>query len=253
MSKQLFLAAALAATVAATAQDTTQKTLDEVVVTANKFPNKTSLTGKVITVITQQDLERAGARDLAQVLTEQGGVYLNGAFSNPGKDKSVYLRGAKVDHTLITIDGVPVYDASGIGSNFDVRLIPIESVQRIEILRGSQSTLYGSDAIAGVINIITKKAGGWANASYGSFNTVRAGAGVHGVLKKFDYNISYDHFKTDGISEAEQPASSSAIYDKDGFTQNGVQVNLGIQAAKSVRIQPYLRFAKFSGGLDQQA
>src|SRR5215217_8490643 len=235
MSKLFFLAAILAATVAATAQDTTHKTLDEVVVTANKFPNKTSLTGKVVTVITQQDLERAGARDLSQLLTEQGGVYLTGAFSNPGKDKSVYLRGAKVDHTLITIDGVPVYDASGIGSNFDVRLIPIESVQRIEILRGSQSTLYGSDAIAGVINIITKKGstkpmGGWANASYGSFNTVRAAAGVHGVLKKLDYNISYDHFKTDGISEAEQPATSSAVYDKDGFIQNGVQANLGIQA-----------------------
>jgi vitamin B12 transporter len=125
MSKRIVLAASLFLSMAATAQDTTGKFLQDVVVTANKFPNKTSLTGKVVIVITQQDLARAGSRDLSQVLTEQGGVYLNGAFSNPGKDKSVYLRGAKVDHTLITIDGVPVYDASGIGSNFDIRLIPL--------------------------------------------------------------------------------------------------------------------------------
>lgn len=257
MSKQFFLAAALAAALSATAQDTAHKRLDEVLVTASKFPNKTALTGKVVTVITQQDLERAGARDLSQIITEQGGVYLNGAFSNGGKDKSVFLRGAKVEHTLITIDGVPVYDASGIGSNFDIRLIPIESVQRIEILRGSQSTLYGSDAIAGVINIITKKSGtkpigASGSVSYGSFNTVRAAAGVHGVLKKLDYNIGYNHFNTDGISEAQKPDTVAAAYDKDGFTQNGVQASLGIQAAKGVRIQPYLRYTKNGGGYDQQ-
>src|SRR5678809_1654753 len=79
--------------------------------------------------------------------------------SNAGKDKSLYLRGARVDHTLIAIDGVPVYDASGIGNNFDIRNLSVNQIERIEILKGSQSTLYGSDAIAGVINIITKKAG----------------------------------------------------------------------------------------------
>jgi vitamin B12 transporter len=258
MSKQFFLFAFALLSLSATAQDTAAKTLDEVVITANKFENKTALTGKVVTVITRQDLERAGSKDLSQLLTEQGGVYLNGAFSNPGKDKSVYLRGAKVDHTLIAIDGVPVYDASGIGSNFDLRLIPIESVERVEILRGSQSTLYGSDAIAGVINIITKKGGGKpvgasGSVSYGSFNTLRTAATLHGVLKKLDYNIGANHFKTDGISEAEQPTIASSIYDQDGFTQNGLQAGIGIQATKSIRIQPYIRYSKISGDLDQQA
>ena len=257
MSKNIFFATVLLASLAATAQDTTQKSLDEVVVTANKFSNKTSATGKVVTVITQQDLLRAGSKDLAQVLTEQGGMYLNGAFSNPGKDKSVYLRGAKVDHTLITIDGVPVYDASGIGSNFDIRLIPVESIERIEILRGSQSTLYGSDAIAGVVNIITKKGGvkpvgGSALVSYGSYNTLRAAADVHGLLKKLDYNIGADYFKTGGISEA-QGLPSDYVYDRDGFTQKGAQASVGIQASAKVRMQPYVRYSKIGGDLDQQA
>lgn len=257
MSKQIFFLLPLFVSLSATAQDTTKKNLEEVVVTATKFPAKTASTGKVVTVITQQDIARAGSKDLAQLLTEQGGVYLNGALSNPGKDKSVYLRGAKVDHTLIAIDGVPVYDASGIGSAFDIRLIPIESIERIEILRGSQSTLYGSDAIAGVINIITKRggvhpSGGSGSISYGSFNTLRASADIHGVLKKLDYNIGYNYFKTDGISEAEQPASSATVFERDGFTQKGLQASVGIQASKAFRVQPYIRYSQIGGDLDQQ-
>jgi vitamin B12 transporter len=134
MKKNFFAAAVLFISIAAQAQDST-KTLNEVVVAANKFPTKTSLTGKVVTVITREQLERSGGKDLAQVLTEQTGIFINGANSNAGKDKGVYLRGAKVDHTLITIDGVPVYDPSGIGSNFDIRLLSVDQIERIEILK----------------------------------------------------------------------------------------------------------------------
>jgi vitamin B12 transporter len=236
------------------AQDSTTQ-LNEVVVTANKYPNKTSLTGKVVTIINRQEIERAGSRNLSQLLTEQGGIYINGAASNPGKDKSVYVRGGRVEHTLITIDGVPVYDASGIGSNFDIRNIPIDAVERIEILKGSQGTLYGSDAIAGVINIITRKGGstpfsGYGTLNYGSFNTLRANAGVNGKQDKIDYNVGYTFYRTDGISEAEQPDDSPVAFDKDGYQQNSAQATLGIQVAPSLRIQPYLRYAHSEGDLD---
>jgi vitamin B12 transporter len=80
--------------------DTTS--LNEVVVTANKFPIKTALTGKVVHIINRQDIERSGGRDLAQVLNEQGGIYINGANSSPGKDKSIYSTrwpgGAHINH-----------------------------------------------------------------------------------------------------------------------------------------------------------
>jgi len=236
-------------------QDSTVKSLDEVVITANKYPNKTSLTGKVITVITKEQLEHSGGKDLSQILTEQAGLYIGGANSNPGKDKSIYLRGARIDHTLITIDGVPVYDPSGIGGNFDIRNLSLASVERIEILKGSQSTLYGSDAIAGVINIITKKAGlnpvsGTGVLSYGSFNSIRGSAGVNGKKNKLDYNVNYSLHTTDGINEAAGNASNA---DKDGYTQQNLTASLGVQATKNVRIQPYLRFTKINGDLDQGA
>ena len=251
--KFLIVAAVFIGSQLSAQQDTSL--LDEVVITANKYPNKTSLTGKVVTIITREQLERSGGKDLSQLLTEQAGVYIGGANSNAGKDKSLYLRGARVDHTLIMIDGVPVYDPSGIGSNFDIRNLSIDQIERIEILKGSQSTLYGSDAIAGVINIITRKVGAksfGANglASYGSNNSIRANAGINGKTGVVDYNLAYSFFDTKGINEA---ISNTGNEDKDGFQQNSLQAGFGLQASKDVRIQPYFRYNKIEGDIDQGA
>lgn len=248
--KFLIVAAAFIGSQLSAQQDTSL--LDEVVITANKYPNKTSLTGKVVTIITKEQLERSGGKDLSQILTEQAGVYIGGANSNAGKDKSLYLRGAKVEHTLITIDGVPVYDPSGIGSNFDIRNLSIDQIERIEILKGSQSTLYGSDAIAGVINIITRKVGvksfsGNGLLSYGSNNSLRANAGINGKTGIVDYNLAYSLFDTKGINETISPAPA----DKDAYQQNSLQAGIGIQAGKNIRIQPYFRYNKIDGDIDQ--
>lgn len=250
-----FIGSQLTAQLVSTSRGQDTSLLDEVVITANKYPNKTSLTGKVVTIITKQQLEQSGGKDLSQILNEQAGVYIGGANSNAGKDKSLYLRGAGVVHTLITINGVPVYDPSGIGSNFDIRNIAIDNIERIEILKGSQSTLYGSDAIAGVINIITKKTG--VNPfgvngllSYGSNSTVRGNAGFHGKNGIVDYNAGYSFYDTRGINEA---ISNSANADKDGFRQNSMQAGLGLQVRKNVHLQPYVRFNKIEGDIDQGA
>lgn len=237
-------------------QDTT--TLNEVTVSANKYPTRTYRTGKVIILINRTELEKAGGKDLAQVLNEQGGIYLNGANSNPGKDKSVFVRGGRVEHTLITIDGVPVYDASGIGSNFDIRQIPIDQVERVEVLKGSQSTLYGSDAIAGVIHIITRKGSAKplsvnAMLSGGSYHTIRSQAAVSGKYKKTDYHIGHTFFDTKGISEAAVPANANDVYDRDGYRQNAFHANLGFQFRSNWRLLPTLRFSTIAGDLDQEA
>src|SRR5690242_16193195 len=207
-----------------------EKILDPVVLTSTRFPTKSSMTGKVITVITKEQLERSGGKDLSQLLTEQAGIYIAGANSSAGKDKSIFLRGAKPENLLITIDGVPVYDPSGIASNFDIRNLSIQTIERIEILRGSQSTLYGSDAVAGVINIITKKrpnkpVAGNAMLSYGSNETFKGSAAINGLKGNFDYNIIYAVHDTKGINEAIN-SNNAPLTDKDGFTQHSIQVDL---------------------------
>lgn len=229
-------------------------TLREVVVTATKFPKNVSETGKVLTIIDEEQLSRSAGKDLAQLLNEQVGLVINGANSNPAKDKSVFLRGAAGKYTLILIDGVPVNDPSGIDGAFDLRLLSIDQVERIEILKGSQSTLYGTDAMAGVINIITKKKGdkpftGTGTVSYGSFNTFRANAGVSGSMDKLDYQVGYTRLQTNGISEAKEP-NDNADFDKDGFDQNALQINVGIKPSEKFSVRPFLRLNDFNGGYD---
>lgn len=256
MRKFFFVAALLTGSQLQAQTDTAS--LENVTVTANKYSTKTTETGKVVITISRQQIEKAGSRDLAQVITELGGVFINGYTNNAGKDKSIYIRGGKVDYTLITIDGIPVYDASGIGSNFDIRNLPVDNVERVEILKGSQSTLYGSDAIAGVINIITRRGGNKpfsinGVAHYGSYNTRRGNVGINGAAKNFDYNIGYSHFSTKGFSEAQQPYNASTKFERNGYHQNAVQAGFGVQAAKGFRIQPYIRYSKNTGSLDNGA
>ncbi len=257
MKKHFFVVAAVIFSSTLKAQDSTATSLDEVVLTANKYPNKTSLTGKVVTIITREQLERSGGKDLSQLLTEQSGIFISGANSNAGKDKSVYLRGARVEYTLITIDGIPVYDPSGIGSNFDIRNIPLANIERIEILKGSQSTLYGSDAIAGVINIITRKntikpISGNALLSYGSNENLRTNAGINGKSGIVDYNAALSFQNTKGINEAVNKNNVTEV-DKDGFRQTGIQIGMGIRPSDKVYIQPFFRYSNLNGDIDQGA
>jgi vitamin B12 transporter len=240
------------------AQDSTKtKQLDEVVVTATKYPVKLSETGKVVTVVTHEQIEKSHGKSLAQILTEQTGILVNGANSSPGKDKSIFIRGASNKYTLILLDGVPVNDPAGFGGAFDLRLFPVDQIDHIEILKGSQSTLYGSDAIAGVINIISRKPGkkpiGFnGGATYGSFNSFNGNAGINGHTNIVDYNVNYNYEHTDGISDA-LDTTNKAGFDRDGYTRHSIQSNLTIRAGKNLKISPYYRYSLYDGGFDADA
>lgn len=239
-------------------QDSLRTTqLPEVVITASKFAKSKRETGKVITVINADQLNLAAGKDLAQVLNEQVGLVINGANSNAGKDKSVYLRGAKSEYTLILVDGIPLTDPSSVsGGAYDLRLLSLDQVERIEIMKGSQSTLYGSDAVAGVINIITKTEsekpiGANARIGYGTYNTFQAAAGLAGYVKDINYRIGYSRFSTDGLSEAKETGAGS--FDKDGSSQDGLTANFNIEAVKNLSIRPFIRYTRFTGQYDAGA
>ena len=204
MSKKLTLlsTALLTATALLAQQDTlTIKSLDEVIVTANKVAQKQSQTGKVVTVIGKEELQHSAGKSVGQVLNEQAGVWVNGAMQTLGSVQTVFMRGANSGRTLILMDGIPVNDPSQITGDYDLNLFSITDVERIEICKGAQSTLYGSDAVAGVINIITikkdvnKPVNVKATVAYGNQNTIKGNVQVYGKTGKLTYTTRYAKLK----------------------------------------------------------
>jgi len=239
----------------ANAQDSVK--LKDVVILATKNDQKQSQTGKVVTIISRETLERSHGKSLPDLISEQAGIIVAGATGNPGLNKSIFFRGAGSAYAVILIDGIVQNDPSGNGGAFDLRLFSIDQVDHIEILRGGQSTLYGSDAVAGVINIITKKGGPKGNtisgvATAGSYETYKGTIGVNGAVEGFNYNINYTHAKTDGISEAANPVGNTAVFDKDGFKTDGVNANFGIKLDPNFTVNPFIRYFygnyKYDGG-----
>ncbi|MBV7533462.1 TonB-dependent siderophore receptor [Chitinophaga sp. sic0106] len=246
----------LAAAIPAMAQDSSRIShLSGVTVTATKGPQKASETGKVVTILSREYLDRNSGKSVAAILNEQAGLIVNGANNTAGTVPDVYMRGASSGNTLIMIDGQPVSDATSIPNSFDLNFIPAELVERIEILRGSQSTLYGSNAVAGVINVITrkgsgKKMGATAGLGYGSYNDKQAHASIHGQVNKLSYLAGYRYEKTDGMSDAYDP-TGKANFDKDGFRQHAVFAKLGLDVGKRWNLQYLFNFNDYHHALDE--
>ena len=254
MKKKIFIAAAVIFSSQLYAQDSTKKTLDEVVVTVTKTPIKQSQTGKIVAVIDQATLQRNQGKTLSEILNYQAGLYVNGANNNLGTNQEMYMRGAASGNTLILLDGIPVNDPSLINNSFDLNNINPSQIERIEILKGAQSTLWGSDAVAGVINIITKKSGAGkitpsASIAYGSYNTFKGSVGINGKLNQFTYNLNYNHTHTKGFSSAYDSTGSKG-FDKDGFKQNNFQANLGYHFSPKFSITGITSYGKYNTDLD---
>ena len=160
MKKRIFVVAAVIICNQLQAQqDSTGLLLDEVVLTTHKYPKKQSETGKVIHVISRQAIEKSGGKTLGELLNAIPGTTIIGANNNMGTNQTISIRGASAGNVLVLLDGIPMNDPSVISNYFDLNFIQLDQVERIEILKGGQSTLYGSDAVAGVVNIIMKKSG----------------------------------------------------------------------------------------------
>ena len=189
-------------TTAQPADDSTDSSLQEVVVVANRTPVPLSKVGDSVTVLTDQDIEQSQAVAVADLLQQTPGITManNGGMGEP---TSVYVRGAESDQTVVVIDGVKMTDPSLPGGGFDFQDLLIGDVSRIEILRGAQSTLYGSDAIGGVIDIVTadptQKSAGSVSLEGGSHGTGDGSVNVGGVSDSLMWRAAGSYYGTSGI------------------------------------------------------
>jgi vitamin B12 transporter len=231
------------------------RVLDEVVVTANKTEQKQSTTGKVITVISKAQIEKSSGKTVAQLLNEQAGITINGALSNAGAVQTVFMRGAGAGRTLILMDGIPVNDPSQISNDFDLNFFSINDVERIEICKGAQSTLYGSDAIAGVINIITTKANiskpvnVKATVTGGSFGTLKTNLQFYGKAGKFTYTTRYAHLQSNGFSAA-YDSTGAKNFDNDSYNGNTANAALQYQLSTALQLKAFTQHSTYTAGID---
>jgi vitamin B12 transporter len=175
----------------------------EVTVTANRSPTAIQRTGSAVTVISGEELRKYNPSNVTDALRQVPGVSISSS-GGPSQTSTVLLRGSPSRHTLVLVDGVRVNDPSAPESEFDFSsLVPAE-IERIEVLRGPQSALYGSDAIGGVINIVTRKGRGGPRASLsiegGSYGTKAFTAGVSGGNQTLSYALSLTGAQSAGYS-----------------------------------------------------
>ncbi|HEV2603997.1 MAG TPA: TonB-dependent receptor [Microvirga sp.] len=175
----------------------------DIVVTANRVAQPIQRAGSAISVITAEEIERSSARNVGDILQQVPGVNATQA-GGPGQVETVRVRGGESRHTLVLVDGIRVNDPSSTGREFDFSTIVLADVERIEVLRGPQSALYGSDAMGGIINIITKRGRtgvrGSIQALYGSYNTKEVKGALSGGTDRVYYSLGFTGLDTDGFS-----------------------------------------------------
>ncbi len=259
LMKQVFLFTALmiGSFGAAAQSDSTATVLSEVVVTANRFPQKQQQTGKVLTVIPRAVLDKSIGKSLGEVLNQYAGMTIIGANNNPGTNLDVYTRGAGLGNTLILVDGVPVYDVSSISSAFDLNFFTPDQIERVEILKGGQSTVYGSDAVAGVVNLILRKASSKpfqfnGTLAAGSFGTFKAGAGINGTKGSTSYHLQYQNTQSSGLSSAID-TSGKKDFDKDGLSQHNLSAGVNGAFNKQLSWKLYGQMNLYKADIDANA
>jgi vitamin B12 transporter len=175
----------------------------EINLTANRSPTAIQRTGSAITIIRAEEITRASSYSVADILRQVPGVDVS-ETGNPGSVGTIRIRGANAGQTLVLLDGIRINDPAGPSGEFDSSLIAPGIIERIEVLRGPQSALYGSDAIGGVVNIITKKGRGAPVRSLrfegGSYGTASLTGSLAGSSGPWSYAFSGLGQRTDGFS-----------------------------------------------------
>jgi vitamin B12 transporter len=219
------------------------------VVTANRTPTPAAEVGSAVTVITRQELEDRQIRQVSDVLRAMPGVAVNRG-GPVGQLTQIRIRGSEGNQTLVLIDGVEVNDPSA-GSEFDFAHLMADDIERIEVLRGPQSALYGSDAVGGVVNIVTRRGdgpvGSTASIEGGGYGTVRGQASVSGGTDQYDFLFGTAGLTTDGISAADRRLGNS---EADGYRNGTAYAKVGLHPSELVDIDVVGRYTRFRSDLD---
>ena len=218
--------------------------LQTVVVTASRTATRIDELVSEVVVITRDEIEKSAGRTLTELLARSAGVQFSSNGGN-GKSSSIYIRGTEARHTILLIDGVR-YGSATLGTPVWEN-IPLETIERIEVLKGPASSLYGNDAAGGVVQIFTRQGGKGFNLhakvtlgsnAYSQFSAgVSGGAGAPGSAGALGYSVDVVTSRDKGFS-ATNPAVPFGSYnpDRDGFTQNAINANLNYKINADWRV-----------------
>jgi len=224
---------------------------DTIVVTANRFISPIRTIGSAITIITAEQIIQSQAAMASDLLRTVPGISIVRAGGD-GQQTSLFMRGANSEHVLVLIDGVELNDPSTPSTAANLANLPTDNIERIEILRGPQSVLYGSDAVGGVVQIFTKRAFGKMsvalNSELGSRGTFRENLTVRAGQEKVDYSVSLSRHDTDGLSAA---AENRGNTEADGYDNTTISANLGIKATNSIELRLAGQLTEADAELDQ--
>lgn len=227
-TKVALACAATFATIAST-QAQTSSEFNPVVISASKNAQLLSDSLLSVSVITRSDIEKTQSSDILNILNSEPGVEVSRTGSL-GSATSVYLRGGNSGHALILIDGVPLSGESASGSASPIELIPVNQIEKIEIVRGNASALYGSGAMGGVINLITNKGNGIPKPSfaitYGSRNSKSATATYGGEIGDTSFSFSAANQLTNGFNAINPKSFSDVNQSANGNRNNSLRANL---------------------------
>ena len=225
--------------------------MSDIVVTATRTETPLIELANSITVIDSAEIVNSKKDNVMDLLRDEYGVNVV-QQGGPGKLANVYIRGGGSEHTLVLLDGIEMNMPSDPGNTYDFSNIPADNVQRIEILRGPQSTLYGSDAMAGVINIITRTGSAknkyFLSAEGGAYNTYKFDAGFSGSADIFNYQLNLNRMNTNGFSSA---SSRYGNREKDGASNLIGSLRTGIMFSRNINVNLFYQYTTGKADYDQ--
>ena len=223
---------------------------ETIVVTANRTERAISQVGESVTVVEEEEIVNRQPSDVLDVLRTVPGVTFN-RNGGIGTNAGVSIRGAESDQTVVLIDGVKLNDPASPGGGFNFGPLLLGNIARVEVVRGSQSVLYGSQAIGGVVNLITREPteelGMFARAEYGARDTAELTGNVSGRFGPVAASIGASYLHTDGISAFSEARGGA---ERDGFESLGVNGKIDIALSENLSIDLRGFYADGEVGID---